>query len=58
MAWGFYGRQEELSALKAIMGRQRWFFARIQGRRRIGKTLLIQNGTIGDGARITPRDSE
>lgn len=43
MAWGFYGRQEELSALKAIMGRQRWFFARIQGRRRIGKTSLIQS---------------
>ncbi len=43
MAWGFYGRTEELAALRAILERDRWFFARITGRRRIGKTTLIQH---------------
>jgi AAA+ ATPase superfamily predicted ATPase len=42
MSWGFYGRHEELSGLRAILGRGRWFFVRVQGRRRIGKTSLIQ----------------
>ena len=42
MQWGFYGRTRELSALEEILRRQRWFFARITGRRRIGKTTLIQ----------------
>jgi AAA+ ATPase superfamily predicted ATPase len=41
LSWGFYGRHEELSRLRAILNRGRWFFARIQGRRRIGKTSLI-----------------
>ncbi len=40
--WGFYGRSRELGSLEEILGRQRWFFARITGRRRIGKTTLIQ----------------
>lgn len=40
--WGFYGRQQELAQLRAILSRQRWFFAQIAGRRRIGKTSLIQ----------------
>lgn len=40
--WGFYGRARELGALEEILRRRRWFFARITGRRRIGKTTLIQ----------------
>jgi uncharacterized protein len=40
--WGFYGRGNELTQLEAILRRRRWFFARITGRRRIGKTTLIQ----------------
>jgi AAA+ ATPase superfamily predicted ATPase len=40
--WGFYGRREELAQLEAILARGRWFFVRIHGRRRIGKTSLIQ----------------
>lgn len=42
MSWGFYGRQEELRLLEGILARQRWFFVKITGRRRIGKTTLIQ----------------
>jgi len=41
-SWGFYGRQHELQQLEAILARRRWFFAQISGRRRIGKTALIQ----------------
>ncbi len=40
--WGFYGRLEEQDALRSILERRRWFFARITGRRRIGKTTLVQ----------------
>ena len=40
--WGFYGRSEELGALLEHMRRSRWFFGTIRGRRRIGKTALIQ----------------
>lgn len=47
MSWGFYGRSEELAALSAILGRDRWFFARITGRRRIGKTTLVQRALAG-----------
>jgi uncharacterized protein len=42
MEWGFYGRARELQELREILGRKRWFFARITGRRRIGKTTLVQ----------------
>ena len=42
MGWGFYGRSGELQELEGILARRRWFFARITGRRRIGKTSLIQ----------------
>jgi AAA+ ATPase superfamily predicted ATPase len=40
--WKFYGRQEQLSALGGMLSRGRWFFAKVTGRRRIGKTTLIQ----------------
>ncbi len=50
MEWGFYGRRAELSQLRAIMGRNRWFFAKVSGRRRIGKTTLIQQA-LGDSSR-------
>lgn len=42
MSWGFYGREQELQGLREILQRRRWFFARITGRRRIGKTTLVQ----------------
>ena len=42
MDWGFYGRQLELEQLRAILQRKRWFFVKLSGRRRIGKTTLIQ----------------
>lgn len=40
--WEFYGRQREQDDLGRILRRGRWFFARITGRRRIGKTTLVQ----------------
>jgi AAA+ ATPase superfamily predicted ATPase len=40
--WKFYGRKEQLADLERILGRKRWFFAKVTGRRRIGKTTLIQ----------------
>lgn len=42
MSWGFYGRQAELDALQEVLGRGRFFFLRLTGRRRIGKTTLVQ----------------
>ena len=42
MSWGFYGREQELHGLRDILSRNRWFFTRITGRRRIGKTTLVQ----------------
>jgi uncharacterized protein len=42
MGWGFYGREHELLDLREILNRNRWFFVRITGRRRIGKTTLVQ----------------
>ncbi len=41
-AWSFYGRHSELAQLRDILDRRRWFFLQISGRRRIGKTTLIQ----------------
>ena len=41
-AWHFYGRQVELRQLSKIFDRKRWFFVKITGRRRIGKTTLIR----------------
>ena len=40
-AWRFYGRTEALAELRDIVGAGRWFFCRIEGRRRIGKTTLL-----------------
>jgi len=51
-SWGFYGRRDELAQLEAILARGRWFFVRMQGRRRIGKTSLIQQA-LGSIARPT-----
>ncbi len=49
MSWNFYGRSQELQTLKAILTRRRWFFARITGRRRIGKTTLVQQALRASG---------
>ncbi len=51
--WGFYGRAAELADLQGILARGRWFFARITGRRRIGKTTLIEHALRTAG----PRDA-
>lgn len=40
-SWKFYGRQHQLGDLEAMLQRHRWFFAKVTGRRRIGKTALI-----------------
>jgi uncharacterized protein len=42
MAWGFYGRRTEADDLTGILAGNRWFFVKVTGRRRIGKTTLIQ----------------
>lgn len=42
MAWKFYGRNQELEQLDQILDRERWAFVKISGRRRIGKTTLIE----------------
>ena len=42
MNWAFYGRHDTLSTLDSLIHKQRWFFCRIQGRRRIGKTTLLK----------------
>lgn len=39
--WNFYGRAEPLAELRRIVDSGRWFFCRIEGRRRIGKTTLL-----------------
>jgi len=39
--WDFYGRTEPLAELRRIVESGRWFFCRIEGRRRIGKTTLL-----------------
>jgi AAA+ ATPase superfamily predicted ATPase len=41
--WRFYGRTEPLAELSRIVDSGRWFFCRIEGRRRIGKTTLISH---------------
>jgi hypothetical protein len=51
--WGFYGRQQELAQLRGILSRQRWFFVQVAGRRRIGKTSLIQQALKQTGRKLT-----
>jgi len=40
--WRFYGRKEQLADLERMLNRKRWFFGKVTGCRRIGKTTLIQ----------------
>jgi predicted AAA+ superfamily ATPase len=49
--WGFYGRSEQLAKLADMIAKKRWFFAKITGRRRIGKTTLIQQALAAAGDR-------
>ncbi len=42
MSWKFYGRKSEVTELAEILSRKQWVFLKIDGRRRIGKTSLIQ----------------
>lgn len=51
-SWGFYGRQDELRQLVQILARGRWFFAKLTGRRRIGKTTLIQRALAASGRKV------
>lgn len=51
--WQFYGRHLELQQMKRILARQRWFFLQISGRRRIGKTALIQQALAASGHKKT-----
>jgi hypothetical protein len=46
-SWGFYGRALELEQLRGILSRGRWFFVKLSGRRRIGKTTLIKHALEG-----------
>lgn len=48
--WQFYGRAEPLSELRRIVNAERWFFCRIEGRRRIGKTSLLSQLTNEDAS--------
>ena len=41
-SWTFYGRTDELGSLLARLRQPRWFFGTIRGRRRVGKTALVQ----------------
>ena len=50
MTWGFYGRTRELRELRDVFQRKRWFFARVTGRRRIGKTTLVQQALQASSA--------
>jgi AAA+ ATPase superfamily predicted ATPase len=49
--WQFYGRKDQLAVLAEMLGRRRWFFAKVTGRRRIGKTTLIQRALEAAGSR-------
>lgn len=51
--WQFYGRRAELLQLQQVLERRRWFFLQISGRRRIGKTTLIQQALHGAGVART-----
>ena len=49
--WKFYGRRAQLADLERMLDRKRWFFAKVTGRRRIGKTALIQQAMAELGNR-------
>jgi AAA+ ATPase superfamily predicted ATPase len=51
--WAFYGRRTELQQMQRILERRRWFFLQISGRRRIGKTALIQEALRAAGVAKT-----
>ena len=55
--WAFYGRRDELGSLLETVRRRRWFFGAIRGRRRIGKTALIQQAlkTVSEDEPAGPR---
>lgn len=46
--WQFYGRRTTLTQLRERLKRSEWFFCRIQGRRRIGKTTLLRELSRGN----------
>src|SRR6516225_7995745 len=48
--WRFYGRRNTLGQLREVLEQPRWFFCRIQGRRRIGKTTLLRELSRDDEA--------
>ena len=52
--WQFYGRKVVFSELERIFRRDRWFFLKVTGRRRIGKTALIHQAlqSLGSERRI------
>lgn len=52
MSWDFYGRAQELEKLNEILARKRWFFCKLGGRRRIGKTSLVQQALQGADTRV------
>jgi len=47
--WAFYGRRHELGTLREILRRRRWFFLKVSGRRRIGKTSLVHQALQAEG---------
>lgn len=46
--WSFYGRTGTLETLDKLVHGPAWFFCRIQGRRRIGKTSLLRELSKSD----------
>lgn len=48
-AWAFYGRRDQLDELCQILRRGRWFFLKVSGRRRIGKTSLVEQALQREG---------
>jgi len=48
-SWGFYGRGDQLATLQDRFRRRRWFFLRVTGRRRIGKTSLVHEALRREG---------
>lgn len=40
--WNYYGRLSQEQDVARVLDRGRWFFAKVSGRRRIGKTTLVR----------------